>query len=65
MTAATSGRSEGASVSFSTIDAILRTSYAVRFLLLAYVKLTLLQFWQNAASWSLTRLRDVVLARKS
>ena len=31
MTAATFGRSSGASVSFSTIDAMISTSYGVRF----------------------------------
>src|SRR3954451_14054128 len=65
MTAATFGRSLGASVSFSTIDAIIRTSYGVRFLLFAYARFTWFQFLQNVSSWSAARSRDFVVARKS
>src|SRR3954452_8453169 len=65
MTAATSGRSSGASVSFSTIDAIFSTSYGVRFLPRAYERSTWRQFSQNVSTWSLTSCRDVVVPRKS
>src|SRR6478609_2876186 len=65
MTAATFGLSSGASVSFSTIDAMIRTSYGVRFLLFAYARLTWFQFLQNVSSWSAASSRDgvVLLAR--
>src|SRR4051812_7065217 len=65
MTAATFGRSSGASVSFSTIDAMIRTSYGVRFLLFAYARFTWFQFLQNVSSWSAASWREVVVARKS
>ena len=65
MTAATFGRSSGAKVSFSTIDAMIRTSYGVRFLLFAYARFTWFQFLQNVSSWSAASWRDVVVARKS
>ena len=65
MTAETSGRSSGASVSFSIIDAMIRTSYGVRFLLFAYAKSTWFHSRQNVESWSWTSCCDVVEATKS
>ena len=65
MTAATSGRSDGAIVSRSTIEAIVSTSYGVRFFSCAYRRLTVLHCSQNVCSWSATSRLDVVLARNS
>src|ERR671937_2941002 len=65
MTAATSCRSSGERVSFSTMDAIVSTSYGVRFFERAYSRSTLLQFSQNAASWSSTSCDEVVCGKNS
>src|SRR3954468_20159933 len=65
MTAATSGRSFGASVSFSTIDAMISTSYGVRFFFRAYARSTDRQFVQNARSCSTASCLPFVVARKS
>src|SRR5438874_1003520 len=65
MTAATSGRSSGDNVSFSTIDAMIKTSYGVRFLERAYLRSTRRQFSQNVVSCSCTSSRFVVFAKNS
>src|ERR687884_394980 len=65
MTAATSGRSSGASVSFSTIDAMISTSYGVRFFDRAYARFSFDQLSQKATTWSFARSKDVVVRRKS
>ena len=64
MTAATSGRSLGTCASPSTIDAIVSTSYGVRFLLRAYERFSLLHFDVNSPSWSCTSWADVDLRSK-
>src|SRR3954467_1219122 len=65
MTAATSGRSLGTCASPSTIDAIVSTSYGVRFLLRAYERSSRLQFEVNSASWYRTSWAEVDLRSKS
>ena len=54
MTAAMSGRSLGTAASPSIIEAMVSTSYGVRFFERAYLMLTLSQFRQNAASCAFT-----------
>ena len=57
MTEAISGRSLATAASRSTSDAIVRTSYGVRFLRLAYARSTFAKFCLNALSCSSTSLR--------
>ena len=64
MTAATSGRSLGTCASPSTIDAIVSTSYGVRFLLRAYERSSLLHFDVNSASWFRRARAEVDLRSK-
>jgi hypothetical protein len=52
-------------VSFSTIDAMMRTSYGVRFLERAYPRSSFCQFSQNASSCSPTSCADVVCRKNS
>src|SRR5436190_2019622 len=65
MTAATSGRSLGTCASPSTMDAIVSTSYGVRFLLRAYERFSRLHFEVNSPSWLRTSCADVDLRSKS
>src|SRR3990170_555539 len=60
MTAGTRRRSSGATVSFSTIDAMMRTSYGVRFFDFALRRSTLSHRRLNVAIWSSTSLTDGV-----
>src|SRR5947207_4044487 len=64
MTAATSLSSPGVPDSAWIMEAILRTSYAVRFLLRAYRMLTFRHSVRNSESCSLTRYFDVDLRSK-
>src|SRR6478752_9480819 len=64
MTAATSGRSLGTCASPSTMDAIVSTSYGVRFLLRAYERFKPLHFDVNSPTWSCTSWADVDLRSK-
>ena len=69
MTAATSARSSGAITSFSTSDAMIRTSYGVRFLDFAYERSTclpvLLKAWSCClTSWLRRRLRLELIRRR-
>src|SRR6187399_2671942 len=65
MTAATLARSSGAITSFSTSDAMISTSYGVRFFDFAYETPTWFQFSWNAASCCFTSCFDVVRCSKS
>src|SRR5689334_1619610 len=65
MTAAIVARSLSTTASPWISDAIVRTSYGVRFFDRAYDMLTDFQFWQNAFTCSVTSCLDVVFARKS
>jgi hypothetical protein len=65
MTAATRGRSRGTCTSFSTMDAMMRTSYGVSFFERAYFMSTWCQARSKAASWSSTSCTDVVSSLNS
>src|SRR5215204_7621203 len=65
ITAATSARSSGAITSFSTIEAMIRTSYAVRFFARAARRLSCDQLRRNAVSCLFTSCRVVVFAVNS
>ena len=64
-TFSTRRRSLGASVSFSTIDAMISTSYGVSFFERAYARFTFAQLRQNVATCCCTSERDDVVRKKS
>ena len=65
MTAPTRARSCGTCTSFSIIDAMMRTSYGVRFFESAYSRSTSDHACSNASSWSSTSSCEVVSSVKS
>ena len=65
MTAAIVARSLSTTASPWMRDAIVRTSYGVRFFDRAYERFTVFQFMQNALTCCATSCFDVVFARKS
>ena len=60
MTAETSARSSGSLTSFSISEAMISTSYGVRFLASAYDRSTCCHARSKASSWRLISCRDVV-----